>query len=340
MLFRAVKSGFHSMVEILLKATRWPQESLGGSVKRAMAMHRIDLVRLLCEHGATAGFLDFEDVCRTVHLPHMEEFLRAGADPEKDNAFARALNEIKARPLLRFYRSLKDEFPALHRQASLALAEAVKEKKARWVALLKWAGADPFMEVPGDLYQDWAFDEGCGRVAAEAACWSGDIGILKALNLKPTISQARRLLERAAFFPSLEVMKELLRHLPTDKLNDEERNSCPAVEELVGRSFFTWYSRFESEERDRQTLAALECLLDAGGRWNPEQDKIDGIRRTLLKHPSRYIVCIVRLLLFTPGAADPLLLVELCRTSSIRQKIMQCDKFLLKDLDSFAVQRP
>lgn len=198
-LSKAVDTGFHSLVEVLLKAGGWSQYRLDHALQLAIANSRLDVADLLQNHGAAPSAIDFETICRTAKPEIMERYLRAGADPSFDNAFARALCEMKARPLLRFYRSLKDEFPALQAQAALALTEAVCQKSVQWVALLAWAGADPFMKVPQDLRGGWDnIEEDYSRTAAQEACWSGNDMLVKVLKLKPTPAQALDLLRDAA----------------------------------------------------------------------------------------------------------------------------------------------
>ncbi len=147
-LHRACERGFHSIVEVLLKVDGWSNQQKDSALTGAMHASRLDLVELLLAHGARVAAIDFEDLCRTLNIELMTRFLEAGVDPAADNAFARALDEFKARPLLRFYRDQVEKYPSLKGQISLALAEAVREKKTRWAALLTWVGADPFMTAP------------------------------------------------------------------------------------------------------------------------------------------------------------------------------------------------
>lgn len=331
-LYRAVDSGFHSMVEVLLRGVKgWPQHSLDEAASRAASIGRSDLLNLLKASGASGASLRFDEICHGLDLVRMEEALRAGADPAKENAFARALDEMKARPLLRFYRSHRKEFPALHAQASLALAEAVSERKVRWTALLAWAGADPFMKVPSGIDRDWTFEEYDNRTAARDACWSSNGELFKALNLKPTPEQAMELLESIGHFPNIEIATFLLRHVPKDQLNAGERSSCPAVEGLVHRYWYDFFGARE-HERDKAALCCLELLLDAGAKWHPEPKEIANARRSLIKHPSEYVVSVVRLLLYVPGASELATVRDLCRTPAIQKKIAERDKPLLKEL--------
>lgn len=78
----------------------------------------------------------------------------------------------------------------------------------------------------------------------------------------------------------------------------------------------------------------LEVLLDAGARWNPEFKSLDSVRRDLLRNSPRFIVRVIRLLLYVPGAADHATIAELCRTPVIARKIYEGDRALAEELDA------
>jgi hypothetical protein len=145
----AAKTGFHSILEELLKAGGWGLDELTEALSWVLDSRRLDLSDLLFSHGAKISELDFEIVCRTMDFSLMERFLHEGGDPSKDNAFGRALRDMKARPLLRFYKSFRADFPSLDDQAALALYDAVANEQVRWTALLAWAGATHFGQFHG-----------------------------------------------------------------------------------------------------------------------------------------------------------------------------------------------
>jgi hypothetical protein len=250
-LFQAVERGFHSMVDVLFAGKDWDQDDLDRAIARAMENQRVDLADLLLERGASATAVDFCDVCRTMDLDLMERYLRMGCDPALENAFARALDKFKARPLLRFLRDHLDELPGFRAQASLALGIAVREERPRWVALLAWAGADPYMKVPEKLWHDWNFENYRGMSPAKLACWSRDPKIFKLLKLEPNPEQARDLLGWAVCLPCMHAVQELLRMLPKSELNSGDPPSCSAVETIVRNEvrIFGFSSCVETEER-------------------------------------------------------------------------------------------
>lgn len=341
-LLQAVRSGFHSMVDVLIKAGGWSQRRLDEAFDLATAAHRPDIARLLRDGGATMQSLDFAEVCRSMNQAFMEEALRNGCNPSRENGFAHALQRsAAARPLLSFYRKMRAEFPALDNQASLALAVSARNGKARATALLAWAGADPFREVPYDLEDDdWDFNQDENyrntTTAAQEAISSGKAEILKSLKLKPTPTQACGLMERASWTPSVELMRLLLAMLPDKNPNISERGSCPALESLVKRSRPISFGYSSVEKEDTNAIGCIEVLLDAGARWNPPPEEIRHARRWLLEHDPLYVVRVIRLLLYTPGACDPKLVLELCRTPKFRQQLTSGDPKLWEELWALA----
>ena len=336
-LYQAVRSGFHSLVEVLVRAGGWPQSQLDEAYELATSAHRSDIARLLRDNGATMEALDFADVCRSMNQDFMEESLRAGCSPSRENAFAHALTGCAAaRPLLSFYRRMRSEFPVLDQQASLALAQAARAGKARAAALLAWAGADPFLEVPYNLEDDnWDFsdrDNCFTTTAAEEAIGSGKVEIVKSLKLKPNASQAGELFKRVSWNPSRELVRAILGILPDKNPNVSERDSCPALEALVSRRSPWGYGRLTPEKEDERAIQCIDELLTAGARWNPPPDDFRHIRRGLLERDGLYPVRIIRLLLYTPGACDARHVLELCRTPKFRERFHSADIELWKEI--------
>lgn len=329
----AVETGFHSILEELLRARGWTTEELTNALEWSFHRRRPDLSQLLMENGAQLKDLDFEIVCRTVDLSLMERFLRAGGDPSRDNAFARALSDMKARPLLRFYRQFRSEFPALDDQAALALAEAVQNKHVRWTALLAWAGADPFRPIPWSTAQTFPVDPESSTTAATSAIWGKNPEILKVLKLKPPPERAHELLDDAGYNGNVDLFRTLLKPLSKDQLNTSPRNSCPVLEKLVGRGVDKdIWSRTKTGNGDEENIQCIEMLLDAGARWHPETEDFRYERRRIVEHDGRYIVQLVRLLLYTPGAADIPSLIDLCKSQTLLSKIATVDAPLIQEL--------
>jgi hypothetical protein len=263
----------------------------------------------------------------------MERLLRSGVDPNQDNVFAEVLTNIKARPLLRFFRQFRHEFPALEDQASLALAEAVKNRQVRWTALLVWAGADPFRLVPNDLSDPFPVDpENCTSAVREAA-WCGNPEILKVLHLKPTPAQAVKLLGEVSYSDDFKLFQSLLASVPKELVNDTDRGSSSALERLVSRWPHTdIYTNQTDGKGDNECLRCIEQLLDLGAHWNPPESELKHIRRNLLKHQPRYVVQLLRLLLYTPEAVNVESILEICRSATLIDRVAGVDAPLAVDI--------
>jgi hypothetical protein len=329
----AVTTGFHSLVEELLRAGGWSPDELTGALKLARSRKHFDIAELLLEHGAQSKQVDFQTCCERLDLPMMERHLRAGTDPNRHNDFAQALSFIKARPLLGFYRQFRTEFPALEDQAALALSQAVQNNQIRWTALLAWAGADPFRPVPTDL--DGAFPvapENC-TTAANEAVWRNHPEILKLLRLKPTPAQALTLLGAAVSSANADFFRTLLSAIPPNLINDTPRGSCAALERMVSRgSRCDRYTGTPNDQAGAENLRRVELLLDAGARWNPPPADLRRTRRDLLQHDGRYLVQLLRLLLYTPNAANLQNLLELCHSQTLLAKLAVADPPLASEL--------
>ncbi|MGH7866595.1 MAG: hypothetical protein ACREP9_02930, partial [Candidatus Dormibacteraceae bacterium] len=270
----------------------------------------------------------------------MERQLRAGTNPNDGNVFAQALDSKKARPLLRFYRQFRTEFPALDDQAALALAEAVKRQQVRWTALLAWAGADPFRPVPNDLSGIFPVDAEDCTTAAREAVWLKNTEILKVLQLKPTPAQALDLLSSITYSHNVKLFQNLLSMIPRALINDTPRASSAALERLVSCSTHrNIYTNVQSEQEDTENLHCLELLLDAGARWDPVPEELRYVRRNLLDHDDRYIVQLLRLLLYTQDAVNVGTFLELCRSQTLISRIATVDAPLVQELQALRKAR-
>ena len=336
LLEEAIRTGFHSVVEVLLGASGWSAEDLAHSLEFARDRSRYDISELLEKFGARGKELDFLTACEKLDLATAERLLRAGFDPNKENDFARVLSEVKAKPLIGFYKNHRAEFPVLDDQAAIALRIAVGNNQVRGAALLVWAGADPFRLAPDSLDEFFPFDpeKHSWGTAAEDAVWRADPQMLKVLHLNPTPEQAVALLKATTYKHNVTLFRTFLANVPSEQINHTGRNSCEALETLVG----SWpdeniITRVPNEEGNAEKLKCIELLLDAGACWNPPVEELKRDRRYLLRHDAKYIVQLIRLLLYTPNAADTSNVLELCRSQSLINKIASADAALVTELN-------
>jgi len=330
LLLQSVKSGFHSMVEVVLKLASWPTEDLMRALNWALHERRGDLAELILEAGAPIQEFDFEELCGTMHVPLMKRFLEGGGNPANDNVFAKALDRFKARPLLRFYKEMRVQYPTLDDQAALALSQAVSDKSVRWSCLLIWAGADPFRKVPHSLEEEWD-EEGYMTTAAAEACWHDD-EFLKAMKLKPTQDQAQDLCLRAAFKPTVAKFEMLLKNLSTEDLNRGEAESCEFLEELINYRRFDFGTPYRHSEEDSQRIQCIEYLLKRGAKWNPSNEGLKRARHGLASFDGLHVASVIRLLTYMPGASEIDKIWELCNTPKMRSKILSGDACLWDEI--------
>lgn len=92
----AAGTGFHSLVEELLRAGGWSSSELADALETARSSKHFEVAALLEHHGAHPKPLDFQTSCENLDLFMMERHLRTGTDPNSDNVFARMLSSVKA----------------------------------------------------------------------------------------------------------------------------------------------------------------------------------------------------------------------------------------------------
>lgn len=329
---QACRSGFHSVVQMLLEQVGWELDEKNRMLGLALEDKRVDLVELLLKHGADPRSADFADVAGTVDVELMERFMAAGCDPCRHNGFARALDDAKARPLLRFLKSRIKECPELKSQASLALASAVEEEKVRWAAMLVWAGADPLMRVPENLYRGWDdLSDYEGSVPAEVACRSGNTELLKVLKIRPTAALMQDFLSTAALYGHVEIIEMLLKLSP-DLVNAGDPFQCDAIGHFLSDGLDRWAGLCGRGERDERSSKCLELLLEAGARWVPEQDNLSYLRRRFARLEPRDAVRVLRLLLYVPNAVSRSVILDFCDHTSIRRMIYRGDQKLADEM--------
>lgn len=133
----------------------------------ALEKRRLDIVKLLVEHGYDPANIDARRVLSNWDPEIMEYFIESGCNLEIGNPLAWALcNCIRTSlPLVKKY---QDRFPSIRKQVNIALRHHCREGDAKWVSLLLWAGADPLCRGEDDPGQE-ADDEGGGLSALSFA---------------------------------------------------------------------------------------------------------------------------------------------------------------------------
>ena len=205
----AMSTGFHSLVELLLRHEH-SQEVKNDALRQALFLNRRAFVELALAHWADIASIPFLDVLMTGDRAVVASFLERGADPIADHPFARAFHQLRAKTTLGSYldcrRNRPDLAEHLQAQADMALRQFCQEGNLKWVSLLMWAGADP--RSRGPTLED-IDDPDLYTTALHEACASGNVEILKRLKPNRTDDLAG-MLERAAFFAHRDILAHLL----------------------------------------------------------------------------------------------------------------------------------
>jgi len=321
------KSGFHSLVEEILKRVKWSSEDKASAVGWATRADHSHIVELLIEYGASCKEQTFDDFCRLkMDSDFLAKVVGAGCDPTRCDAFAMELSHTGAKPLLRFYKKHRDRIEGLDEQLNQVFRQSVQDKKLRTAILCLWAGADPTAKVPWELRyrfsgymnlneEDLEDDEDKITGYEALAFWS-DLEFFEALNLKPQLTDVEAMLKWAVMRPDQKVLHWLIEQYPVEKLNDTDRNSSSLLEDLnSNRHYFEgkWSSVWD------RTIEACEMLLSRGAHWNPVISEMGNVRRSMAEHPDGHFAKTIKLLNTHKQPKE--LIWEIIRTPKMRQKL-------------------
>lgn len=343
----AVEAGFHSMVQVLLEAGAnvkepGPNEWNGfNALEAALGLKRLDLVKLLVAHGADVQDVSMFYAFKTWEPSIMRFFIKHGADPVQDGSFALALI-YKVRTALGFYKDFHREYPAMKEQLNLALRYHTKYQCEKWVALLLWAGADPYVAGPWDVGEE---EKNTYHLTAmEHALWYGwgqffEIGNLK---LTPRRKTALQIFNDACTNDCGNAFEKLIdagfadrRTVPqmTNIINDIIRQMAIGAAFLSHAGFNDSFSRGAKVDThfSRECLRRIKTLFERGWVWQPAMEDIISARRDFIKLKPNYLIDFLKLVRERKTASHETL-NELTRTSTIQNHIrpmrFNLEKFL------------
>ena len=285
----ALKTGFHSLVELLLRQER-SQEQKNALLAQAVQNRRSDLVELAVSYGADTNSVSFADVLMTWDRRLASFFLERGADPLADRPFMWAFCE-KVRTALGCYLDCKRSRPEiadrLQEQADIALREFSQAGNLKWVSLLLWLGASPRSKGPTLRYPDDSDDSDSYTTALEEACTHGHLDVLKRLGPDPQRDDLSELLRSAAFFAHTDVISYLigLGACPNDKPDGTSGSLDRCIRHLGWEDLdAVLYGRSSQTPAYKvsRTREAIRVLIEHGARWKPG-DTLNDVRRTLYK---------------------------------------------------------
>jgi hypothetical protein len=265
---------------------------------KALLMRRFDLIQLLVEHGYDVKRVDMEIVFSTWDPEIMEYFIDRGADAEQNNPLAVAFCS-RIRTALRIFKKYKEQFPSFQEQANIALRYHCKEGNMKWISLMLWAGADPYVpgtENPSEVRDP--DDEGLSALGFAALYEHFEVFRLKQIRVDPDHPVAREIMRYVDTEGGVEVVRDLLEKGMNP--NDQENGGCSAIQGLLSRMEFDFSHlgrHFDSSRdgidshRSREKIRLIHLLAKHGGKWVPKDPgEINAARKSFLKLTPDYSV--------------------------------------------------
>lgn len=293
----AIENGFHSLVQVLLEAgASFERTGRSSVMSRALRERRPDIVKLLVDHGYDATSVDMREVFETWDGELMEYFVDRGASVDDSNPLAHALCG-RIQTALRILKRDRHRFPSFQRQADIALRYHCKEGNLKWVALMLWAGADPYSVGPEEPDADPSDeDSGCSALAFAALYGHFEVFQQKQLKLNVEHPALRQVAQYSCSREGMDFLKLLFeRGL---KVNDQENGGSSLLQNALER--MSWNLRFgqsgdcvgkgQLDTREaKEQIDVIELLVGYGARWVPnDADEINSARRSLLKLVPRF----------------------------------------------------
>lgn len=321
-LYYAIERGFHSLVGVLLDGgAEIEYIDRYNALRHALQAKRLDLVEVLLTRGANVRSISMEEIFETYDPEIMEYFIERGADVETGNPLATAFCE-RIQPALRIFKKYRDRFPSFQEQVNIALRYHCGEGNTKWIALMLWAGADPWAKGPADPDADP--DPEMDDNALELAARRGHLEIFKmrGVRLDPSHKHAFDLVQQACYAKTADLLTELLRlNFP---VNNQVNGGSSLIHQLA--SWMSCSRLFEIPARNRnidddsarERLKMLHLIVKNGARWIPEDlDEVSTVRKEMLRLTSDYTAEFVWIMT-TYGGCSRSVLETLLKTPSIR----------------------
>lgn len=293
----AIETGFLSLVEVLLRGGIDAAEKT-RALRKAMDLGRADVFDLLVRFGADHTTIDFQEVMESRQKGLIEWYVRRGVNWESGYPVAWALARGQ-REFLGIYMGLRDTVPSARLQAAMALRKHCVDGRARWVALLLWAGADPNLVVP-DL--DYPEDAECMGTALEAAVFRGNFEIVSKIGIDPARADVSELLSKVWLLTDTRLV-EMLLAAGADP-NAETQSGTP-MESLVGSLAWALDGTFGARADVEAAVRGLELAAAKGGKCRfRDRGSLSILRRGLGRKPREEAVSVLQRLA-NCGAVEP-----------------------------------
>lgn len=299
----AMDTGFHSLVQVLLEAGCPITVGNYHALDHAVELRRADLASLLIRHGADVHEVSMSFVLEMWDSDMVELFLSKGASLHQGNPVALALI-YKMRPALGILKRYPEDV-RIQRQGSMALRYHASDGNQKWVALLLWAGADPWDRGPYrpeelDLETD---EEEAFSNAMELAAYHGSLETFQLKKVSSALSSnpqaAAGLLSPACSSRKSDLLAWLLDHGHRPDLLEDRGNLAicrvlqslsfefPRAFEPTGPRARSGINSYEPMER----MKMIHMLVANGARWAPvDQQQMMSARRSLLMMATEYVV--------------------------------------------------
>lgn len=321
----AMDTGFHSLVQVLLEGGATLNDPRYNFLREALRKRRLDLVQLLVAHGADIHSVDINEAFDTWNMDIVEFFIQHGISIEEGNPVAYAFCD-RIRTALALYMRYKDRYPSLKEQANIALRYHCREGNMKWVALMLWAGANPYVKGPSDPGCNPDPDE--DSCALELASLFGhfDIFKMKNVHLDPNHETAEEMLRNACRNSNSDFLKMLIdRGFNPTSMEDKGLSLIQLL--LLTMSYFGYPYLFSRDDKNidssesREKIKMLHMLARKGARWNPaDRYDLTSARRSLLKMKPDYTMEFIWIMSEYKACARETI-EELMRSSAMRALI-------------------
>lgn len=170
----------------------------------------------------------------------------------------------------------------------------------RWVQLMLWAGADPYVPGASSCYEDASKCEGSSALTLAAIHDQWEVFCIKKIRAKPDHPGLRPCIYFLGDDEGYDILVDLLNRGLNP--NAEDSGGCSAIHSWltsVDLQIHHWNWEFTPKRRAidsdlaRQRMRAIHLVAKHGGRWTPSDDGIKSARRILLKMIPDYTVELV-----------------------------------------------
>jgi len=326
----ATSMGFHSLVELLLRYGCSQEQKL-HALEESTENGDIEICKLLVQAGAPVASLHYEHLNYIIRRPLIEYLLDHGLDLTLENGLAHLLVECRVKPLLGIFLQNRKRFPKWEEQASMALCEFIRRRDKKWISLMVWGGADPFLPVHelSDFSHDSDDDE-WKITAVRCASWSEDLETLKMLKISPTAEQASEILFSIWYRPAKPLVESFLEAGADVNFCTNEEGSLlhKALHSFAMRNIYST-PRTEPEAE----VELISQLIRKGAKWRlPDREsELNGLRRRMYSQEGVYVVEIIRLL-FVGSCCEATMLKELVSKPKMKRWVQTFDPALYEKL--------